>query len=70
MEVGGGETVEHVRARLDDKSEFAVIRGTSVAIFFVALWAINLYVFKVAHIDISCIYPAKLSPSKSYTIAG
>ncbi len=63
MEVGGGETVDSVLKRLDQKSEYAVVRGTCVGILFISLWALNLHVFKVAHIDISCIYPAKLIPA-------
>ncbi|KAM3570716.1 hypothetical protein VYU27_007216 [Nannochloropsis oceanica] len=63
MEVGGGETVESVLKRLEQKSEYAVVRGTCVGILFISLWALNLHVFKVAHIDISCIYPAKLVPN-------
>lgn len=70
MEVGGGETVESVLKRLDQKSEYAVVRGTCVGILFISLWALNLHVFKVAHIDISCIYPAKLVSAGGYGGSG
>lgn len=60
MEVGGGETVEQIAARLDAKSELAPLRGTGMVILFLALWAVDLWIFKRARLDISCIYPAKL----------
>jgi hypothetical protein len=60
MEVGGGETVEQVAKRLEAKSEYASLRGTLVVVLFLALWGVDLHLFKLSHIDITCIYPAKL----------
>lgn len=58
-EVGGGETLEQVLERLNNRSEYSAVRGTCMCILFVAAWAANLHVFRAARIDISCIYPPK-----------
>jgi hypothetical protein len=65
MEVGGGETVEQIAARLDAKSEYAPLRATGMIILFLALWSIDLWVFKKARLDITCIYPAKILGGES-----
>jgi hypothetical protein len=62
MEVGGGETLEQqIARRLEAKSEYSVIRGTSVLILFLGMWSLNLWVFKLARLDTYCIYPEKLT---------
>lgn len=58
-EVGGGETLEQVLERLNNRSEYSAVRGTCMCILFVAAWAANLHVFRTARIDIACIYPPK-----------